>query len=168
MCVCVVLGRAPLLLLKEFFKRLWLPHRSVSWASVSLRFWECEQWRQANSCCIRFYLDEFLGHRDTRSWQKSSHASAPTNVQSTVPHVTVLDNKIHSWIASASDHRAPTTESTDTETLYGTNSLEKNSVIKRETFWESQRRKMGESAQNRQTNTVRPYARRIAFLPEPH
>ena len=29
-------------------------------------------------------------------------------------------NKIHSWIASTSDHRAPETESTDADSLYGT------------------------------------------------
>ena len=32
-----------------------------------------------------------MDHRDTRSRLKSSHASAPTNVQSTVPHVTARD-----------------------------------------------------------------------------
>ena len=35
-------------------------------------------------------------------------------------------NKIHSWIASASDHRAPETDSTDTESRYGTDGQEKN------------------------------------------
>ena len=34
-------------------------------------------------------------------------------------------NKIHSWIASTSDHRAPETDSTCTESLHGTNGQEK-------------------------------------------
>ena len=34
-------------------------------------------------------------------------------------------NKIQSWIAPASDHRAPVTGSTDTESLYGTDGQEK-------------------------------------------
>ena len=38
-------------------------------------------------------------------------------------------NKIHSWIASASDHRAPETGSTDTtESLHGTDGQEKKSL----------------------------------------
>ena len=42
-------------------------------------------------------------------------------------------NKIHSWIASKSDHRAPETDSTYTESLHGTDGQEKNPVMKRET-----------------------------------
>ena len=34
-------------------------------------------------------------------------------------------NKIHSWIASASDQRAPETDRTDTESLYGTDGQKK-------------------------------------------
>ena len=34
-------------------------------------------------------------------------------------------NKIHSWIASTSDHRAPETDSTDTESLHGMDEQEK-------------------------------------------
>ena len=34
-------------------------------------------------------------------------------------------NRIHSWIASASDHRTPETDGTDTESLYGTDGQEK-------------------------------------------
>ena len=48
-------------------------------------------------------------------------------------------NKIHSWIASASDHRAPETDSTDTESLYGTDGQEKNPLMKRETTGKTER-----------------------------
>ena len=42
-------------------------------------------------------------------------------------------DKIHSWIASTSDHPAPETDSTYTESLHGTDGQEKNPVMKRET-----------------------------------
>ena len=48
-------------------------------------------------------------------------------------------NKIHSWIASASDHRAPETESTDTDSLYGSDGQEKNLAMKRETTGRKER-----------------------------
>ena len=49
-------------------------------------------------------------------------------------------NKIHSWIASASDHRAPETDSTDTESLYGTDGQKKkNLAVKRETTGRTER-----------------------------
>ena len=70
-------------------------------------------------------------------------------------------NKIHSWIASASDHRAPETDSTDTESLYGTDGQEKN-------LCGEQKGTMGKSTWNRQTDTIRPNARRTAFLSGPH
>ena len=48
-------------------------------------------------------------------------------------------NKIHLWIALASDHRALETDSTDTESLYGTDGQEKTPAIKRETSGRTER-----------------------------
>ena len=48
-------------------------------------------------------------------------------------------NKIHSWIASASNHRAPETDSTDTESLYGTDGQEKNPCDEARDYWENRR-----------------------------
>ena len=48
-------------------------------------------------------------------------------------------NKIHSWIASASDHRAPETDSTDTESLYGTDGQEKNPCDEARDYWENRK-----------------------------
>ena len=76
-------------------------------------------------------------------------------------------NKIHSWIASASDHQALETDSTYTESLHGTDGQEKNLCDEARDYWEN-RRKMGESAQKSQTNTIRPNARRTTFLLSPH
>ena len=46
-------------------------------------------------------------------------------------------NKIHSWIASTSDHRAPETDSTDTESLHGTDGQEKNPCDEARDYWEN-------------------------------
>ena len=67
-------------------------------------------------------------------------------------------NKIHSWIASASDHRAPETDSTNTECLYETDGREKNSCDEARDSWEN-KGTMGESTWCRQADTVRPNAR---------
>ena len=48
-------------------------------------------------------------------------------------------NKIHSWIASASDHRAPETDSIDTESLYGTDGQEKNPCDEARDYWENRK-----------------------------
>ena len=48
-------------------------------------------------------------------------------------------NKIHSWIASAPDHREPETGSTDTDSLHGTDGEEKNPAILRETAGKTER-----------------------------
>ena len=61
-------------------------------------------------------------------------------------------NKIHSW-----------TDSTDTEYLYGTDGQEKNTCDEARDYWEKQRRTMGESTWYRQTDNIRPNARRTAF-----
>ena len=62
------------------------------------------------------------------------------NVQSTVPHVTVrVKKKIHSWIAYASDYRAPETDNTDTKSLYGTNGPEKNPCDEERDYWENRK-----------------------------
>ena len=64
-------------------------------------------------------------------------------------------NKIHSWIASASDHRAPETDSTNTESLYGTDGQKKPCDEARD-YWE-----------NREGRWVRVHgiARRTLFDP---
>ena len=46
-------------------------------------------------------------------------------------------DKIHSWIVSASDHRAPETDNTDTESLYGTNGPLKNPCVEARDYWEN-------------------------------
>ena len=48
-------------------------------------------------------------------------------------------NKIHSWIASVSDHRAPESDSTDTESLYGTDGQEKNPCNEAQHYWENRK-----------------------------
>ena len=48
-------------------------------------------------------------------------------------------DKIHSWIASASDHRAPETDNTDTESLYETNGPEKNHCDEARDNWENRK-----------------------------
>ena len=48
-------------------------------------------------------------------------------------------NKIHSWIASASDHRARETGSTDTESLCGTDGRQKTLAMRRETAGRTER-----------------------------
>ena len=65
-------------------------------------------------------------------------------------------NKIHSWIASASAHRAPETDNTDTKSLYGTNGPEKNPCDEERDHWE-----------NREGRWVRVHgiARRTLFDP---
>ena len=45
--------------------------------------------------------------------------------------------KIHSWIVSASDYRAPETDNTDTKSLYGTNGQEKNPCDEARDYWEN-------------------------------
>ena len=77
-------------------------------------------------------------------------------------------DKIHSWIVSVSDHRAPETDSTDTESLYGTDGQEKNPAMKHDTTGKTERDDVGESTWYRQTDTIRPNGRRTAFLPRPH
>ena len=54
-------------------------------------------------------------------------------------------DKIHSWIVSVSDHRAPETDSTDTESLYGTDGQEKNPAMKHDTTGKTERDDVGES-----------------------
>ena len=65
-------------------------------------------------------------------------------------------NKIHSWIASASDHRAPETDSTDIESLHGTDGHENNPCDEARDYWE-----------NREGRCVRVHgiARRTLFDP---
>ena len=46
-------------------------------------------------------------------------------------------NKVHSWIASASDHHAPETDSTYTESLYGTDGQENNLCDEARDHWEN-------------------------------
>ena len=48
-------------------------------------------------------------------------------------------DKIHSWIVSASDHQAPETESTDTESLYGTDGQEKKPCDEARDCWENRK-----------------------------
>ena len=48
-------------------------------------------------------------------------------------------NKIHSWIASASAHRAPEIDSTDTESLYGTDGQNKNRCDEARDYWENRK-----------------------------
>ena len=48
-------------------------------------------------------------------------------------------NKIHSWIASTSDHRAPETDSTDTESLDGTDGREKNPCDEARDYWKTEK-----------------------------
>ena len=48
-------------------------------------------------------------------------------------------NKIHSWIASASDHRAPETDSTGTESLHGTDGQKKNPCDEARDHWENRK-----------------------------
>ena len=65
-------------------------------------------------------------------------------------------NKIHSWIASTSDHRAPETDSTYTESLHRTDGQEKNPCDEARDHWE-----------NREGRWVRVHgiARRTLFDP---
>ena len=65
-------------------------------------------------------------------------------------------DKIHSWIASASDHRAPETDNTDTKSLHGTDGQEKNPCDEVRDYWE-----------NREGRWVRVHgiARRTLFDP---
>ena len=65
-------------------------------------------------------------------------------------------NKIHLWIASASDHRAPEADSTYTESLRGTDGQEKNPCDEARDYWE-----------NREGRWVRVHsiARRTLFDP---
>ena len=76
-------------------------------------------------------------------------------------------NKIHSWIASTSDHRAPETGSTDTESLHGMDGQEKNPCDEARDFW-GNRKGRWVRAWYRQTHTIRPNARRTAFLSGPY
>ena len=46
-------------------------------------------------------------------------------------------NKIHSWIASTSDHQAPECDSTCTESLHGTDGQEKNPCDEARDCWEN-------------------------------
>ena len=68
-------------------------------------------------------------------------------------------DKIHSWVASASDHSAPETDNTDTESLSGTNGPEKNPCDEARDYWE-----------NRKGRWVRVHniARRTPFDPMHH
>ena len=50
-----------------------------------------------------------------------------------------MQHPVHSWIASASDHRAPETDSTDTESLYGTDGQEKNNCDEARDYWENRK-----------------------------
>ena len=65
-------------------------------------------------------------------------------------------NKIHSWIVPASDHQAPETDSTYTESLHGTDGQEKNLCDEARDYWE-----------NREGRWVRVHsiARRTLFDP---
>ena len=65
-------------------------------------------------------------------------------------------NKIHSWIASTSDHQALETDSTYTESLHGTDGQEKNPCDELRDYWE-----------NREGRWVRVHsiARRTLFDP---
>ena len=46
-------------------------------------------------------------------------------------------NKIHSWIASTSDHQAPGTDSTYTESLHGTDGKEQKPCDEARNYWEN-------------------------------
>ena len=153
--VHVVPGRAPLLLSKEFLRHLG-SHIDLFFEKLGVRTVATSK----QSPHLLLPLTSFgpQGH-------KISHASVQTNVQSTVPRVTVRDWT--KYIRGSSPHltikhlkpTAPTLnpcmERMDTRKI---------PVMKRETTGK-QRRKMSESAQYRQANTIRPNARRTAFLP---
>ena len=133
-CVCVVPGGAPLLLSKEFLRDLGC---HIDLGRGHLYF-------------------ENLGVRAGVTSEKSPHLLLPwpnfgpqghkipaeikpriSSDECAIYRATCdssEQNKIHSWMASTSDHQAPETDSTDTESLHGTDGQEKkNPVMKRET-----------------------------------
>ena len=118
--VHVVPGGAPLLLLKEFLRdfgcRIDLGRRHLYFEKLGVRAVVTSE----QSPHLLLPLTNFgpQGH------------IIPADIQSRISsdecaiYCAACDssrqNKIHSWIASASDYRAPETDSTDTESLHGT------------------------------------------------
>ena len=95
-----------------------------------------------------------------RSRLKFSHASVLTNVQSTVPCVTSPDRTKYirgSPQDLTTKHLKPTAPTLNPRR----ERMDRRKIL----VLGKQRRKMGESAQYRQTKTIRPNARRTAFLP---
>ena len=113
----VVLRGAPLLLSKEFLRNLGchidLGRGHLFFEKLGVRSVVTSE----QSPHLLLPLTSF-GHKDTRSQLKSSHARATCDSS--------RQNNVHSWIASASDHRTQETDNTDTESLHGTDGQEKN------------------------------------------
>ena len=93
--VHVVPGGAPLLLSKEFLRELGcqmdLGRGHLFFEKLGVRAVVTSE----QSPHLLLPLTSFLGHRDTRSRLKSTHASVLTNMQSTVLHVTARDRTKH-------------------------------------------------------------------------
>ena len=137
-CVCMwYLGGAPLLLSKEFLRdlgcRIDLGRGHLFFEKLGVR----TVVRRKQSPHLLLPLTSFgpQGHK------------IPAEIQPRISsdecavYRAICDssgqNKIHSWIASTSDHQAPETDSTCTESLHGTDGQEKNSCDEARDYWEN-------------------------------
>ena len=125
--MCVVLGGAPLLLSKDFLSDLGC-HIDLGRGLLFFEKLGARTVTSRQSPHLHLPLTSFgpQGHKIPAEIQPriSSDESAIYRATCDSPE----QNKTHSWIASTSDHQAPETDSTYTESLHETDGQEKKTL----------------------------------------